>query len=172
MVSKVAHPFPSLSLGEVVAVTKWMPSGHHSKAVESLACTCDVRYTVKWDLFALNRFHVKLLHAEVLHKSKYSCVLLSAHPYHYSADKTLACIYVANLRLLNSLRKFGVWKPVLSSISVITMSLNNYIGYFPPPPPVTVSPSSWYHVWHQNGGREDESKFYPRIHWYKLATIH
>ena len=126
MVSKVAHPFPSLSLGEVVAVTKWMPSGHHSKAVESLACACDVRYTVKWDLFASNRFRVKLLHAEFLHKSKYSCVLLSAHPYHHSAGKTLASTYIANVRLLNSLRKFGVWKPFSSSISVITMSLNNY----------------------------------------------
>lgn len=32
-----AHPFPSLSLGAVVAVTTWTPSGLHSKAVESLA---------------------------------------------------------------------------------------------------------------------------------------
>ena len=31
------YPFPSLSLGAVVAVTTWTPSGHHSNWVESLA---------------------------------------------------------------------------------------------------------------------------------------
>jgi hypothetical protein len=39
--SSIHYPFPSRNLGDVVAVIKCWPSGHHSNVVESLACVKD-----------------------------------------------------------------------------------------------------------------------------------
>ena len=49
------YPFPSLSLGDVVAVKICSPSGHHSKYVESLACKINIAMEVTMGYMFITR---------------------------------------------------------------------------------------------------------------------